>query len=49
MQDRYSTDPTQEKRPTVVDHAGRAGPTRQHELDPTDQEYRSICPGRTRS
>ena len=42
MQDLYSTDPTQDTCPAVVDHAEYAAPTRQHELDPTDQEC--ICP-----
>ena len=41
MHDLYSTDLTQETRPT--DHADFAAPTLQHELDHLDQE--SICLG----
>ena len=39
----HSTDPTQETRATV-DHAGYSAPTREHELDYTDQDTISICP-----
>ena len=45
-QDLYNTDPTQETCPTV-DHAEYTAPTRQCELDHTDQG--SICPDRSRS
>ena len=41
VHDLYSTDLTQETRPT--DHADFAAPTLQHELDHLDQE--SICLG----
>ena len=39
MQHLYSADPNQEK--TVLDHADHTAPTRQHQLDHTDQG--SIC------
>ena len=35
---RYSTGATQETCP-AIDHAGYTAPTRQHELDHTDQEF----------
>ena len=49
VQDRHSTDPTQE----VLDHADCTASTRQHELDHTDHtdhtDQESICPERSRS
>ena len=39
MQDLYSTDPSQE---LVLDHANDPVPTRQHDLDHTDQDQEYI-------